>query len=336
MFLVIDDSSQTGRGLRHRWSLRSRSFRFRGRTHLQSCGSGVRLVLALALLLTSAPVSAQDWHTYFTVRNAEKFATDWRSFYERADALTKATRATLRHHLDLPYGADPKQRLDVYVPAGAEGRAPVFLFIHGGGFREGDRAQYGYVARPLAAEGILTVVASYRLLPRVYPDQVEDAELMVAWIHREIARLGGDPSRIFVGGHSAGAILSALLGVTTDWQAKRGVPVDVVKGIVPVSGPYDLRQASGFVADFLPDASRREGASPQLRIVRAPPAVVAYGAKETPYIEASRGFVHALTGKGGRATLIELADMTHDRTALAMGDADSAVVRAAVSLIRGR
>lgn len=294
------------------------------------------MLLALAVLLTDAPVSAQDWHTYFTVQNAEKFAIDWRAFYETADALTKATRAGLRHHLDLPYGSDPKQRLDVYVPTRMEGPAPVFLFIHGGGFREGDRAQYGYVARPLAAEGILTVVASYRLLPHVYPDQVEDVELMVAWIHREIARLGGDPSRIFVGGHSAGAILSALLGVTTDWQSKRRLPVDVVKGIVPVSGPYDLRNASGFVADFLPDALRREGASPQLRVVRTPPAVVAYGGKETPYIEASRGFVNVLTANGGRATLIELVDMTHDRTALAMGDADSAVVRATVSLIKGR
>ncbi len=297
---------------------------------------GMSSVLLVAAMLVAEPARAQDWRTYFTVQNAEKFTTNWREFYERAEALTTATRKTVTHHLDLPYGPDPKQRLDLYLPVRATDRAPVFLFIHGGGFREGDRAQYGFVARPLAAHGIITAVASYRLLPHVYPDQVEDVELMLGWLHREVGRYGGDPARIFVGGHSAGAILSALVGVTADWQAKRGVPVDVVKGIVPISGPYDLRHATGFVADFLPDPSRRELASPQLRIFRTPAAVVAFGGKETPYIDASRVFVDRLSATGGHATLIELAEMTHDRTALALADADSAVVKATIALVTNR
>lgn len=295
-----------------------------------------KLLTLLVVLGLPGRIDAQDWRSYFTVVNGEKFTTNWRAFYEQADALTKATRRAVTHHLDLAYGADPKQRLDLYLPAAGGRPAPVFLFIHGGGFREGDRAQYGFVARPLAARGIITAVASYRLLPHVHPDQVEDVELMVAWLHREIGRYGGDPARIVVGGHSAGAILSALVGVTTDWQARRALPIDVIKAIAPVSGPYDLRQATGFVADFLPDPARREAASPALRIARTPPAIVAFGSLEKPYVEGSRAFVSALGAGGGRATLVELTGMTHDRTALAMGDPDSAVVQALVALIGER
>lgn len=291
-------------------------------------------LLMCGLLTTMAmAVAAQDASKYFTVLNPEKFEIDWRAFYAKADALTAETRAALPHHLDLAYGPDVKQRLDLYLPANAPTAAPVFIFIHGGGFREGDRAQYGYVARPLAAKGVITVVASYRLLPHVYPDQVEDTELMIAWAYANAKKYGGDPNRIFVGGHSAGAILSALVAVTTDWQARRALPADVVKGAVPVSGPYDLRAGGGFVGDFLPDPATREAASPMRRIVRTPPMVVAYGGQETPYVAASRAFVDAVVAKGGKATLVELPNASHDRTALTMSDASSPVVRAALDIM---
>ena len=121
----------------------------------------------------AAPTAAQDWRTYATVQHPDRFAINWRAFYEKATELTDAARRTLPHSLDLAYGADPKQRLDLYFPAETPRQAPVFLFIHGGGFREGDRRQYGYVAAPLAARGIITAVMSYRLVPHVYPSQVD-------------------------------------------------------------------------------------------------------------------------------------------------------------------
>ncbi|MFN8060412.1 MAG: alpha/beta hydrolase [Vicinamibacterales bacterium] len=299
-------------------------------------GAFVAIAAGAAALSALAPAppstESQDWHLYYTVQHPDQFAIDWRGFYEKAEAGTSEARRALTVRLDLAYGTDPKQRLDLYLPKSG-GSWPVFVFIHGGGFREGDRAQYGYVARSMAANGVATVVASYRLLPHVFPDQVEDARLMVAWVYRHGREHGLDPARIYLGGHSAGAILSGLLGVTDDWQAPLGLPVDVVKGVAPVSGPYDLRNATGFVADFLPDPTTREAASPHLRIARTPPAVVAYGAKETPYVAASRAFVEALRAKGGRATLVELDGMTHDQTALALGDASSPVARAIAGLI---
>ncbi len=301
-------------------------------------------LVALATTLAST-VDAQDYRTYATVKNAGQYAINWRAFYERAQALTDAARKALPHTLDVAYTApgtvpildgSGKQRLDLYLPVKNPTRAPVFLFIHGGGFVEGDRRQYGYVATPLAAQGVITAVMSYRLSPSVYPAQVEDVELALTWLAKNIASHGGDPARIFVGGHSAGAILSALVGVRTDWQAARGLSPDVVKGIVPVSGPYDLRGLGGFVANFIPaDGPDRAAASPLLRIARTPPAVVAYGEKEVPYATGSPALVDALKTRGGSATLVPLTGMAHDETALTLADPNSPLTKAAVALITG-
>ena len=297
----------------------------------------VRWPLVGALLFISVggeTRAAQDWRTYATVQNPNKFSIDWRAFYAKATALTDAARQTLPNALDLAYGTDPKQRLDLYFPIQTARQAPVFLFIHGGGFREGDRRQYGFVATPLAAQGVITAVMSYRLVPNEYPSQVTDVELAVAWLAKNISAQGGDPRRIYVGGHSAGAILSALLGVRTDWQAARGLPPDVIKGIVPVSGPYDLRGIAGFVADFIPaDGPDRATASPILRIARTPPAVVAYGEKE-PYADGSAAFVKALVEHGGKATLVPLQGMSHDQTALTLSDGKSPLTTAILSLVK--
>jgi arylformamidase len=231
-----------------------------------------RTLQALALLIAAAlPVSAQNAATYPTVRNPERFSIDWRGFYNRADALTADTRTRLRHHLDLAYGDDAKQRLDLYLPPGEAGGRPVFIFLHGGGFREGDRAHYGFVASPFASNRIATIVASYRLHPHHYPAQVDDMRRILDWTRVNIGRYGGDPNRVYVGGHSAGAILAALVGLKTTWTDGLPIPIDFVKGIVPVSGPYDLRTAKGFVDDFVDSATERAAASPALNIGRTPP-----------------------------------------------------------------
>lgn len=283
------------------------------------------------------PAVGQDKSTYYTVQHPEKFAINWKAFYDRADDLTAAVRARLPHHLDLPYGRDPKQKLDLYLPASSGTGRPVFIFIHGGGFREGDRAHYGYVAGPLAARGVLTVVASYRLLPHRYPDQLNDTYDLVAWVFHKIVTYGGDPRRIYVGGHSAGAILSALVAVTTDWRQRMSLPADIVRGCAPISGPYDLRTAGGFVNDFLPDPKTRPQASPVLNIVTVPPrTVVAVGSLEEPFIKTSEELVEKIREKGGQAELVVLKGMGHDATALAAADGENPASRAILAMIEGR
>ncbi|MET0319549.1 MAG: alpha/beta hydrolase, partial [Duganella sp.] len=109
---------------------------------------------------------------------------------------------------DLPYGALPRHLVDVYrpLPAQAHGPAPVVVFFYGGNWVSGERGDYAFVGRALAARGIVAMVADYRLYPAVaYPDFLTDAAQAVAWARRNAARFGGDPQRLFVMGHSAGA-----------------------------------------------------------------------------------------------------------------------------------
>jgi acetyl esterase/lipase len=296
--------------------------------------TSLAMALAIVLALVPAAPAGQDKRTYYTVQHPEQFAIDWAAFYDRAEAMTDETRRRVPHHLDLAYGKHPKQLLDVYETTPRRDGAPVFIFLHGGGFREGDRRQYGYVAGALAPNGVVTVVPSYRLLPDHYPAQAQDTEAVIAWVHANIRRFGGAPGRIYIGGHSAGAIMSTFAALKRDWVAALRLPLDVIKGVVAVSGPYDLRQASGFVADYLPDPATRAGASPLLHVAAgAPPMIVAFGTLEAPYAKGSPEFVDALVQAGADARLIPLAGMQHDATALALGQAGSAVVRAMLALM---
>jgi acetyl esterase/lipase len=264
----------------------------------------------------------------------EEFEIDWGAFYREAERRTAAVRERLPHHLDLAYGDDAKQRLDLYLPEGEVGGAPVFLFLHGGGFREGDRAQYGFVAEPFAAHGIITAVASYRLTEagHHYPAQPEDARAAVAWLYRHVAEYGGDREAIWVGGHSAGAILAADLGVDRAWMAERGIPESALRGIAPISGSYDLRGAG---RDYTPTADVEALASPMLHIeAPVPAAVVAVGSVEENYLASSREFVERLGRAGVSAELIVAGQEDHRDTVTSLGNARSRIFREILAMIR--
>jgi acetyl esterase/lipase len=132
--------------------------------------------------------------------------------------------------------ADGKDRLDLYIPRGVA-NAPVIFSLHGGALSMGDRSEERFVGQRFAAAGFLTVVTSYRLSPRVsHPAHVEDAAAAFAWVKRTIARHGGDPERIVVIGHSAGAYLAMLLAADPRYLAPYKLSSRDIKGLVPVSG----------------------------------------------------------------------------------------------------
>ncbi|MBM3779741.1 MAG: alpha/beta hydrolase, partial [Acidimicrobiia bacterium] len=275
------------------------------------------LLPAAAVILCTSIASAQDWRTYYTVQHAAEFKINWAGFYEKATAFTASTRQTLPHVLDIKYGDHAKQALDLYLPRGARpAGAPVFVFIHGGGFREGDRAQYGYIAAPFAAQGIITAVVSYRLTPgATHPAQPEDIQQAIAWVWKNIRSHGGDPARLYVGGHSAGAILTADVGLRSDWRARHGLPADAIKGLVPVSGGYDLTSLPS-VNNYVPDAARRAEASPINHVTAsAPRTLVVLGSVE-PYLASSQALVDRINGKSGQAVLLVLPDLDHAQTVL--------------------
>jgi arylformamidase len=287
---------------------------------------------------TAERACSQDMSTYYTVKHPEKFEIDWTGFYKTANSATAETRANLPHRLDRRYGDDPKQQLDLYLPAERPVDAPVFLFFHGGGFQEGDRAHYGFVARPFAASGTITAVASYRLATAGfhYPAQAIDARAAVLWVHEHIEDFGGDPNRIYIGGHSAGAILAADLGVDRSWLEASGVPREVLRGIVPISGVFDLRRAGrpGYVDAYAPSPKSRRQASPALNIGNAAPStVVAVGSLEESIVDASSDLAGRLAASGVDARLVLLPEHDHKDTVLALGDESSPLFKAILDMM---
>jgi acetyl esterase/lipase len=173
---------------------------------------GVSAVFGVALLVwTAAPLQAQ------------------------APAAASVTVRTDLDYVPTAEYAGKKDRLDVYAPAGATG-APIVVSIHGGALREGDKAKEAFVGHLLAQAGFVAVVINYRLSPGVmHPAHVEDAAHAVAWARTHAAAYGGDPRKLFVVGHSAGAYLAALLALDPTYLAAYQMTATDLKGIVPVS-----------------------------------------------------------------------------------------------------
>ena len=145
----------------------------------------------------------------------------------------------------LRYGSDARNMLDVYRPVSNAHKAPVIVFFYGGNWVSGERRDYAFVGRALAARGFVVVVPDYRLYPQVrYPDFLVDSAGAVAWTAREIARYGGDPARIFVMGHSAGAYNAAMLALDPRWLAAQGMKPDMLRGWIGLAGPYDFLPVS--------------------------------------------------------------------------------------------
>jgi len=140
---------------------------------------------------------------------------------------------------DIAYGEGPRRMLDVYVPRRpAAGPRPVIVFFYGGGWHSGERAGYAFVGRALAARGFVTVIPDYRLVPEVhYPAFVEDGAAAVRWAEAHVGSYGGDPSRLVLTGHSAGAYIAAMLAVDDRWL---GAERRAVRGFVGLAGPYDF------------------------------------------------------------------------------------------------
>jgi len=146
---------------------------------------------------------------------------------------------------DIPYVENGHERhvLDIYTPESPSGESlPVMFWIHGGGWQQGDKTDVVLKAKALTERGFVFVSTNYRLLPEVSMDVLTgDIAKSFGWVHKNISKYGGDPKRVFVGGHSAGAQLAALICTDDRYLKTEGVPFDVLKGCVPVDGDtYDI------------------------------------------------------------------------------------------------
>jgi len=144
-------------------------------------------------------------------------------------------------HGGLAYGRKPRQKLDVYKPRHAA-KAPVLVFFYGGSWQGGSRDLYLFVGASLAAQGIVTVVPDYSIFPPVrFPIFVEDAARAVRFAHESAAQWGGDPARLVLMGHSAGAYIAAMLSFDPQWlrQVDLNSQTDLA-AFIGLAGPYDF------------------------------------------------------------------------------------------------
>lgn len=157
------------------------------------------------------------------------------------NALTPADAGGRLAATGLAYGPDARHRLDIYVPESGAGRAPVMVFFYGGGWNSGERADYAFVGRAFAAQGFVTVIPDYRLVPQVrFPTFVEDGALALRWVRDHIAGHGGDPSGVVLAGHSAGAYNAMMLALDRRFLARAGLPPGFVRSAAGLAGPYDF------------------------------------------------------------------------------------------------
>jgi acetyl esterase/lipase len=149
------------------------------------------------------------------------------------------------------YGDDPRQRMDIYLPAKGKGEAPVIVFVHGGSWHSGSRRDYGFVGTALARQGFIVAIPDYRVYPHVaFPVFVEDVARAAAAVSRTIAR--GRP--VILMGHSAGAQIAALLALDPHYLKAEGIDVcRTIAGFVGLAGPYDFKPPRELYRRIFPE-----------------------------------------------------------------------------------
>lgn len=164
---------------------------------------------------------------------------DFTEHFERWSEWSRQTRERLPSKLDVSFGETTMEKVDIF-PAEKKG-GPVYVFIHGGYWYSLDKSHYSYVAEGMRPHGVTTVVNNFTLAPAADMDAIVDQNRKaLAWLWRNAESFGGDPSRIYVCGHSAGGHLGLML-LATDWTAYgEGLPGDVVKGVCSIGGIFDM------------------------------------------------------------------------------------------------
>ena len=243
--------------------------------------------------------------------------------------------------VEFAYGADPYQTLAVFRPTAPSG--DVLVFFHGGGWTSGYKEWMAFMAPALLARGVTFVSAGYRLAPtHLFPAGLDDAADAVAWIARHAPEHGGNPDRIFVGGHSAGGHYAALLSVTSAWRSARGLAPDVLRGCLPVSGVYRFGAGSGLTVrprflGPLADPQVDAAASPLLRLESgvSPPWLLSHGSRDFPHLVAQAGEMTEALRRAGVPVDIEVLDGSdHFEASLACGDPGASWVPRAAQWMR--
>lgn len=255
-------------------------------------------------------------------------------FFARWKAASERARSELACALGVDYGSGPNETLDLF-PAAGRCRA-LLSFIHGGFWRALDKSDFSFIARPFVERGVTVAVVNYALAPAVTVETIVRQMLAAhAWLYRNCERYGAPRDAIYVSGHSAGGHLTAMM-LAAVWSAHaRGLPDDLVKGGLAVSGVYDLEpllQVS-FNSDMRLDAKSARKLSPVLyRPLRAVPLYTAVGGDESDEFKRQNRLIAARWEHCFRRD-IPMPGCHHLGAVERLGDPASALVAGALELM---
>ncbi len=211
-------------------------------------------------------------------------------------------------YTSIAYGALPRQALDVYVPKNtAKSPLPVVLFFYGGSWDSGNKQDYLFVAEALCSQGFVVVIADYRVYPAVtFPALMQDPASALNWVINHIAQYQGDPNRLFLLGHSAGAHLATLLSMDAHYLAAVGLTTHVVRGVIGLAGPYDFLplKTDRLKAIFVSQLEAERAQPIRYASPHAPPMFLLAGLQDdTVWPRNSLRLGQAITEQGGAVTV---------------------------------
>ena len=224
-----------------------------------------------------------------------------------------------------PYGPGPRHKLNIWVPTGTArtDRLPVLVWLYGGGWYSGARDDYGFAGRAFARAGFIVVIPDYRIVPDGHwPDFLQDSAAAVAWTQQNIADYGGDPRRIALSGHSAGAYNAVMLALDPQWLKAAGSDASVIRGVAALAGPYDFHPFEpGGRADVAMGDIRPIEKTQPITFVRAdaPPLWLGHGTADTVVrVRNSRRLAAAMAKVGGSVQLRTYDGLSHNDLVMAL------------------
>lgn len=264
------------------------------------------------------------------------FVPDFDAIAAEYAERSRSLSASVELRADIAYGPQARETLDLLLPRQVEAGAPLHVFVHGGYWRHGDKANYRFAVEPALAAGAVAAVVEYDLMPMErLPVLVDQVRRSVMWLQRHAAQFGANPDRLTVSGHSAGAHLASYLAAIG-----RGDTVSPalpsLKGLILLSGIYDL---SGIPDSFLKHEAEMTPAeaadwSPlDSRQLACPHRILAFGADETaPFREQATALQAMLSGQSSQ--LMPLPGLSHMSGLLDLGSREGRLGRELAAMVR--